>query len=173
MDPLNRRDTEDTKENSQSTGFLMKPVDTDDIGTAIVESALQIHRTLGPGLLESVYQDCLVHELKLRRLRVQREIPLPVDYKGRQIRMGFRLDLLVEGAVIVENKTVGKLEPIHLAQLLTYLRLSKCTLGYLINWNVVLLKYGIRRVANLYQIPVKKDREAIRNNSLGISVPPR
>ena len=114
----------------------------------IIGAAIEVHRALGPGLLESVYEACLAQELMVRGLRTARQVPLPVRYKGVRVDCGYRVDLWVEGAVIAELKTVAKLEPIHLAQLLSYLRLSGCRVGLVINFNVLQLRSGIRRVVN-------------------------
>lgn len=114
----------------------------------IIGAAIEVHRALGPGLLESVCEACLAQELMVRGLRTARQVPLPVRYKGVRVDCGYRVDLWVEGAVIVELKTVAKLEPIHLAQLLSYLRLSGCRVGFVINFNVLQLRSGIRRVVN-------------------------
>ena len=120
----------------------------EDVGSEIVDSAIAVHRALGPGLLESAYQVCLAHELGIRGLRVACEHPLPLTYNGLQIDAGYRVDMLVEECVIVENKAVARVLPIHEAQLLTYLRLSGCWLGYLLNWNTVRMKDGIRRMVH-------------------------
>jgi GxxExxY protein len=119
-----------------------------DVGTQIVDAAVKVHRALGPGLLESAYQACLAYELRKRGLKVECEVSQPVEYDGLQIEAGYRLDMLVNDCVIIENKTVESLAPIHKAQLLTYLRLRKCHLGYLINWHVPLIKNGIKRMIN-------------------------
>ena len=123
-------------------------MDIEEIGSKVIGSAIRVHSVLGPGLLESVYQQCLVHELRKAGLKVDREVMVPVCYDGIVIEAGYRLDLLVEDVVIVENKTVEKVLPIHEAQLLTYLKLKDCKLGYLINWNVTLVKDGIKRMVN-------------------------
>ena len=123
-------------------------MDIEEIGRRVIGSAIRVHSVLGPGLLESVYQQCLVHELRKAGLKVDCEVLVPVCYDGIFIETGYRLDLLVEDAVIVENKTVEKVLPIHEAQLLTYLKLKDCKLGYLINWNVNLVKDGIKRMVN-------------------------
>jgi GxxExxY protein len=123
-------------------------VNVNHVTGEIVRAAIAVHRTLGPGLLESAYRVCLAHELVRRGLRVQSERPLPVHYHGVQIAAGFRIDLLVEDAVIVELKSVEKLLPLHGAQLLSYLRLSGRHVGLLINFNVPLLRRGIRRIVN-------------------------
>lgn len=111
----------------------------------IIGAAMEVHRQLGPGLMENVYQVCLAHELDLRGVRYQREKPLPIVYKGTQLDCGYRLDFLVEDKVVVELKAVEQLLPIHEAQLLTYLKISGCKVGLLINFNVPLLKRGIKR----------------------------
>ena len=119
-----------------------------DISGVIVDSAMHVHSALGPGLLESTYESCLIHELKSRDLLVQNQLALPVNYRDMQIDTGYRIDLLVEKEVIVELKAVEKLLPIHQAQLLTYLKLSQKKVGLLINFNSLRLKYGIKRIAN-------------------------
>jgi GxxExxY protein len=119
-----------------------------DITKLIIGASIEVHKELGPGLLESVYEHCLVHELLKLGLDVQRQFPLPVVYKGERLDVGFRIDLWVNEKVIVEVKTVEKLTEVHLAQILTYLKLSKCKLGLLINFNELKLINGIRRVAN-------------------------
>ena len=112
---------------------------------------MKVHTALGPGLLESVYEKCLKHELVKRGLRVESQIWLPVMYDGIPIEGGYRIDLLVEGVVLIELKVVEQLLPIHKAQLLSYLKLSNKTIGLLINFNVVHLRDGIRRVVSHYQ----------------------
>ena len=112
----------------------------------VIGAAVEVHRELGPGLLESAYRTCLVQELRCMDTRVESEVPLPVIYRGVRLECGYRLDLLVEGQIIVELKAVHVLEALHTAQLLTYLKLSKKRIGLLINFNVPLLKDGIRRV---------------------------
>ena len=121
-----------------------------DVTGAILRASLEIHRALGPGLLESAYEECLCHELALARLRYERQKPLPVAYKNTKLDCGYRLDLVVEEAVIVELKTVETLMPIPEAQLLTYLKLSGLTVGLLINFNVPVLKQGIKRLVHGY-----------------------
>lgn len=118
------------------------------VATVIVDAALNVHRALGPGLLESAYQSCLAHELRGRGLAVQCEVLLPIQFDTLTVKGGYRIDMLVEGNVIVENKAVESLLPTHKAQLLTYLRLSKLRLGFVINWNVPLIKNGIKRMVN-------------------------
>lgn len=124
-----------------------------EITKKIIGSAIEVHRVLGPGLLESTYEECLVRELDLQGIQFERQKPLPVTYKGLKLDCGYRLDLLVENAIVVELKSVDALAPIFLAQILTYLRLLEKQVGLLINFNVPALKYGIRRVVNNYKEP--------------------
>jgi GxxExxY protein len=112
---------------------------------AILAAALEVHRHLGPGLLESAYEECLCHEFRLRELSFQRQVDLPVEYKGLKLNCGYKIDLLVQDEVILELKAVEKLLPIHQAQLLTYLKLAHKRVGLLINFNVPLLTQGIIR----------------------------
>lgn len=121
-------------------------LELDEIGRNIVDAALQVHRALGPGLLESAYQYCLAFELETRGFRVQKEVALPLFYKGHSVSSGYRIDMIVDNLVIVENKTVDQLLPIHEAQLLTYLKLKPCKLGFLLNWHVPVIKNGIKRM---------------------------
>ncbi|MCL6613710.1 MAG: GxxExxY protein [Firmicutes bacterium] len=114
----------------------------------IIGAAIEVHRTLGPGLLESAYEECLCRELDLRRIRFVRQHPLPVEYKGVKLDCGYRLDLLVDDSVVVEIKTVDSLQPIHKAQLITYLKLGGWSIGLLINFNVPVLRTGIKRIVN-------------------------
>jgi GxxExxY protein len=120
------------------------------VSSVIVDSAIAVHRVLGPGLLESTYQACLTFELQKRGLNVISEVPLPVVYEGHKLEGGYRIDLLVEDQVVVEVKAVSSLAPIHRAQLLSYLRLSGRSLGLLLNFNVVLMKDGIVRMREGY-----------------------
>jgi len=115
---------------------------------SIIGAAIEVHRVLGPGLLESAYETCLSFELAELGLNIDRQKPLPVVYKGTRLDAGYRLDLLVEDRVIVEIKSVDHLDPIHQAQILSYLKLSGCHVGVLINFNVQVLKNGIKRVIN-------------------------
>lgn len=116
-----------------------------EITRAIIGAAIEVHKRLGPGLLESAYEECLLHELRTRNLSVERQKGLPVIYKEVKLDCGYRLDLLVEGRVVVELKSVENLAPIHEAIILTYLRLSGQRTGLLINFNVTVLKDGVRR----------------------------
>lgn len=117
-----------------------------DITGLVIGSAMAVHRRLGPGLLESAYETCMVLELAERGLRFQRQYPLNFSYRGQTVDCGYRLDFVVEDQVIVELKSVSRLLPIHLAQMLTYIKLTDCPVGLLINFNVQFLKHGLRRV---------------------------
>ncbi len=123
-------------------------MDINQLSSKIIGSAIEIHKALGPGLLESAYQKCLCHELRLREISFADEKPLPLVYKGEKLDCGYRLDIVVENAVIVELKSCEKLEPIHKAQLLTYLKLSDLKLGLLLNFNVPVMRDGIVRIVN-------------------------
>ena len=123
-------------------------MEIEEIASIIVDAAIKVHRGLGPGLLESAYQHCYAYELHNRGLRVECEVLLPITYDGKLIDAGYRIDMLVESCIIVENKAVDKLLPVHEAQLLTYLKLRDCRLGFLLNWNVKLMKEGIQRMVN-------------------------
>jgi GxxExxY protein len=120
----------------------------DRLSRDVIGAAIEVHRCLGPGLLENAYATCLGHELLLRRLDHRREVALPVSYKGVQFPCSYRADLLVEDVLLVEIKAVEELTPIHMAQVLTYLRLLHLPLALLINFNVPVLRKGIRRVVN-------------------------
>jgi len=119
-----------------------------EITQEVIASAITVHRALGPGLLESTYEGCLAYELVDRGLAVERQKGLPVVYRGVKLDCGYHIDLLVEGLVVLELKAVEKLDPVHEAQLLSYLKLSGCRVGLLINFNVKMLKQGIRRMVN-------------------------
>ena len=119
-----------------------------EIATKIIGAAIEVHKQLGPGLLESTYESCLVYELKQMGLEVQQQVALPVIYKEVKLDAGYRIDVLVENKVIIEIKSVEALADIHTAQLLTYLKLKDLKLGLLINFNEVLLKNGIKRIVN-------------------------
>ncbi len=118
-----------------------------------IGAAIEVHRHLGPGLLESAYESCLAHELCSRGLKVENQKALPVVYKNLKLDVGYRLDLLVEEALIVELKSVDELHPLHLAQVLTYLKQAGFSLGLLINFNVPLLRHGIKRVVHKHKTP--------------------
>jgi GxxExxY protein len=133
---MNRRDAETPRE--------------DWITSEIIGAAIEVHRELGPGLLESAYEECLCYELSARKLTFQRQVDLPVAYKRVRLDCGYRMDVVVRDLVIVELKTVDKLLPIHEAQLLTYLKLSRRQIGLLLNFNVPVLKDGLKRIVNNY-----------------------
>ena len=118
------------------------------ITSDIIGAAIEIHRALGPGLLESAYEPCMAYEIKKRGYKVEQQKPLHLIYKEISIENAYRLDLLVENSVVVEIKSVEKLAPIYEAQIMSYLKLAQCKVGLLINFNVVVLKSGIRRVVN-------------------------
>jgi GxxExxY protein len=118
------------------------------VAKQLVDAILTVHRELGPGLLESTYQACLAHELRTRGIEVCCELKLPVKYRGIEIDAGYRIDMLLADCIIIENKSVQELAPIHEAQLITHLKLSGRRLGFLVNWNVPLIKDGIKRMVN-------------------------
>ena len=120
----------------------------DQISKIVFECALKVHKVLGPGLLESAYEECLFYELKKTNLKVEKQKPLPLIYEEVKLEVGYRIDIIIEDKFIIEIKAVEALNEVHLAQLLTYLKLSDCKLGLLINFNVKLLKNGVRRVIN-------------------------
>jgi GxxExxY protein len=122
-----------------------------EITQKIIGAAIEVHKTIGPGLLESAYEECLAHEMRIRGLNFQRQVPLPVAYKGVTLDCGYRLDFVVETVVVVELKAVESLQPIHEAQVLTYLKLGGWTVGLLINFNVPVLRDGIKRVVLNYK----------------------
>jgi GxxExxY protein len=117
-----------------------------DLTGSVIGSAVEVHRALGPGLLESVYEKCLCHELTLQGIHFERQQPLPVKFKGVMLDCGYRLDLIVSDAVVVEIKSVETILPVHEAQILTYLKLGGWSVGLLINFNVPVLKDGIKRI---------------------------
>jgi GxxExxY protein len=120
----------------------------EEISKIVFECALRVHKVLGPGLLESAYEECLFYELKKTNLKVEKQKPLPLIYEEINLEVGYRIDIIIEDKFIVEVKSVEALNDVHLAQLLTYLKLSDCKLGLLINFNVKLLKDGVRRIIN-------------------------
>jgi len=123
-------------------------MDINQISGKVIEAAMRVHSALGPGLLESAYEACLLHELRKREFKVLSQVTLPLHYDGLAIDAGYRIDIMVESSIIVELKAVEKILPIHEAQLISYLKLSDKKLGILINFNVVHLKNGIKRMAN-------------------------
>ena len=134
---LNRGDAETQRENQ--------------LTEKIIGCAIEVHKTLGPGLLESAYEECMCYELTQNGLSISRQVPLPVVYKGINLDCGYRIDVVVNDLIVIELKTVEKLLPIHEAQLLTYLKLYKRSVGLLINFNVPVLKQGIKRLVNQFQ----------------------
>ena len=118
------------------------------LSSKIIGAAIEVHKTLGPGLLESAYEECLCHELSIQGLLFEKQKPLSLDYKGKKLDCGYRLDIVVEKEVIIELKSCEKIEPIHKAQLLTYLKLSGLNLGLILNFNVPLMRDGIVRIVN-------------------------
>ena len=124
--------------------------DIEAIATDVVDCAIKVHKALGPGLLESAYQYCHVYELKKRGWDAHAEVKLPLVYEDQKIDVGYKIDTFINELVIVENKAVESILPVHEAQLLTYMKLTGCKLGFLLNWNVPLMKQGIKRfVLNL------------------------
>jgi len=122
--------------------------DINELSSQIIGAAIEVHKLLGPGLLESAYEECLCHELGLRGVFFERQTPLPVIYEGKALDCGYRLDIVVEKKIILELKSCEKIEPIHEAQLLTYLKLTGFNLGLLLNFNVPVMRQGITRVVN-------------------------
>lgn len=120
----------------------------EEIASSVVDAALKVHSALGPGLLEDVYEKCLAMELQKRGYSVERQVTVPVEYEGAVFETGYRLDLLIDESFVVEVKAVEKMMPVHLAQILTYLRLGKMKIGLLLNFNVPRMRDGIRRVVN-------------------------
>ena len=141
----------DSAEKSEATRFQAADNQLTD---KIIGAAIEVHRTLGPGLLESAFEECLCYELSQLGLDFQRQVELPVRYKCVTLDCGYRIDLIVEATVVVELKTVSELLPVHSAQLLTYLKLSDKPIGLLINFNVTVLKKGLKRVVNHYVGPM-------------------
>jgi GxxExxY protein len=129
----------------------MDAMEVNQLSERVIGACIEIHRALGPGLLESAYEECLCRELSLAGLGFERQKPVPVAYKGVHLDCGYRLDIVVEKKLLVELKAVQELSPIHEAQLLTYLKLSGLTVGLLINFNVPVLQRGIKRIVNHYE----------------------
>ncbi len=143
MEPRRHEDTKDSEENF----FRVRlPAGTEQTATQIVDSAFRVHQALGPGLIESVYEECMCHELNKRGIPFKRQVTLPIVYDGLRLESGLRLDLLVDHAIVVELKAVEQVIPVFEAQLLSYLKLSGLRLGFLINFNVPRIKQGIKRI---------------------------
>ena len=132
---LHHRDTETQRETQR-----------DSLSETVIGAAIEVHRILGPGLLESAYEECLCHELECRQIAFQKQVELPVQYKDITLNCAYRLDIVVENQLVLELKAVDKLLPVHNAQLLTYLRLSGLSTGLLLNFNVPVLKDGVKRM---------------------------
>lgn len=128
---------------------IVIPSEIERLATLAVDAAFAVHSELGPGLLESAYQACFIHELGLRGVAYQKELLIPLNYKGVRIEVGFRADVVIEQKLLIELKAVEQLLPIHKAQVITYLKLTHLPLGILVNFNEVLVKNGIQRVLNL------------------------
>lgn len=146
----------------------MSDLEINQITESIIGAAIEVHRHLGPGLLEAAYEECLCRELNLREVPYQRQVPLPITYKGIALDCSYRLDLLVDKRVVVEIKAIESLLPIHDAQLLTYLRLGDWKIGLLINFNMPLLKDGIHRLANGLE-----ENDAARYRKAPIKITPK
>jgi GxxExxY protein len=122
------------------------PAKLEGVARGVIDAGLKVHKALGPGLLESAYEHCLAYELGARGMSLRRQAALPIHYEGIQLDVNYRIDLFVEETLVVEVKSVDRLTPLHEAQLLTYLKLSRCRLGLLMNFNVLLFKQGLRRL---------------------------
>lgn len=129
---------------------IVIPKDIEEMATTAVDAAFAVHKELGPGLLESAYEGCFAHELDLRGTKYQRQLPVPLNYKGKLIEMGFRADVLLGQKLLIELKAVEEIIPVHKAQVITYLKILRLPLGLLMNFNAVLIKNGFRRIPNLH-----------------------
>lgn len=127
-------------------GYEALPATVERLAENVVDAGLKVHRTLGPGLLESAYEHCLAHELTTRGIGLRRQAPLPIIYDGVRLDVGYRLDIVVANCIVIEVKAIDSLTRLHETQVLTYLKLSGCRLGFLMNFNVVLFKQGLRRL---------------------------
>lgn len=128
---------------------IVVPADIERMATSAVDAAFAVHSEYGPGLLESAYEGCFARELELRGIDYRRQLPVPLDYKGKLIEVGFRADIVMTGKLVIELKAVEKIIPVHKAQVITYLKILKLQLGLLINFNEVLIKDGIQRILNI------------------------
>jgi iron complex transport system substrate-binding protein len=128
---------------------IVIPADVERMATVAVDAAFAVHSEFGPGLLESAYEACFARELELRGINYQRQLAVPLNYKGKLIEVGFRADVVIEGKLVIELKAVEQVIPVHKAQVITYLKILKLPLGLLINFNEVLIKDGIQRVLNI------------------------
>ena len=129
---------------------IFMPRDVEEMATLAVDAAFSVHKELGAGLLESAYEACFAHELDLRGVRYQRQLPVRLNYKGKLIEVGFRADIVIEQKLLIELKAVEGIIPVHHAQVITYLKILRLPLGLLINFNEVLIKDGIHRILNLH-----------------------
>ncbi len=129
---------------------IVIPAEVEVLAKVAVDAAFAVHTELGPGLLETAYEGCFAHELDLRGVKCQRQLPVPLNYKGKLIEVGFRADVVIEQKLLIELKAVEQVLPVHKAQVITYLKLMRLPLGLLINFNEVLIKTGIQRVLNLH-----------------------
>jgi GxxExxY protein len=136
---------------AESAEYAEMSQNLNEITQKIIAAAISAHRELGPGLMESAYEACMAYEMADQNLKFERQKALPIIYRGVQLDCGYRIDLIVEEEIVVELKAVERLEPIHEAQLLSYLKLSGCEVGLLINFNVKVLKHGIRRLVNRFK----------------------
>ena len=123
-------------------------MDTNELSNRIIGTAIEVHKVLGPGLLESAYEECLCHELHMQKLSIERQKPLPVQYKSIKLDCGYKLDMVVEESIVLELKSCERIKPIHKVQLLTYLKLTGVNLGLLLNFNSVVMRNGIVRMVN-------------------------
>ena len=140
-------------------------MDPNGITDQVIGAAIEVHRCLGPGLMESAYEECLCYEFSRLRLDFRRQVPLPVLYKGIKLDCGYKMDLVVEDAVIIELKSVDQLLPVHSAQLLTYLRLSGKHIGLLMNFNEAVLRRGLKRMVNDYIEPQRLSVSAVNQEA--------
>jgi GxxExxY protein len=161
-----------SKPNNAETAEI-RPVVENVLTDQIIGCAIEVHRHLGPGLLEAVYEECLCYELSQIGLRFERQVHLPLSYKGIKLECGHKLDLVVEDSVVVELKAIDELAPIHQAQLLTYLKTSNKKVGLLINFNVQYLKNGLKRVVNHYAGPALKPQTSAVSAFEPLSSSPR
>jgi GxxExxY protein len=129
---------------------ILIPRDIEEMATLTVDAAFSVHSELGPGLLETAYEGCFAHELDLRGIKYQKQLPVPLNYKGKLVEVGFRADIVIAQRLLIELKAVEAIIPVHKAQVITYLKLMRLPLGLLINFNEVLIKNGIRRILNLH-----------------------
>jgi GxxExxY protein len=128
---------------------IVIPAEIEQMATTAVDAAFAVHWELGPGLLETAYEACFARELELRGIKYQRQLPVPLDYKGKLVEAGFRADVVIGGMLLIELKAVEQVIPVHQAQVITYLKILKLPLGLLINFNEVLIKDGIQRILNI------------------------